>query len=141
MGGGLALGLGVWLLNPPPIPQELTVKQRIARMDWGGAFLLLGSMVCLLIALQEGGITSPWSSSKMCGLLVGFVALLCAFFALQTKLGEKSSISIRLLTHNRSLACTSFVNFTCGASFYLLLYFVPIWCVQAICLLTLFASC
>ncbi|TNY21948.1 major facilitator superfamily domain-containing protein [Rhodotorula diobovata] len=127
MGGGLALGLGVWLLNPPPIPQELTVKQRIARMDWGGAFLLLGSMVCLLIALQEGGITSPWSSSKMCGLLVGFVALLCAFFALQTKLGEKSSISIRLLTHNRSLACTSFVNFTCGASFYLLLYFVPIW--------------
>ncbi|BGP39612.1 hypothetical protein JCM10450v2_003580 [Rhodotorula kratochvilovae] len=127
IGGGVALGLGVWLLNPPPIPQDLSVRQRLVRMDWGGASLLLCSVICLLIALQEGGITSPWSSSKIIGLLVGFVTILCAFFALQVYLGEKSSISIRLLTTNRSLACTSFVNFVCGASYYAILYYLPVW--------------
>ncbi|GAA6047017.1 hypothetical protein JCM3770_004153 [Rhodotorula araucariae] len=127
IGAGIALGLGVWLLNPAPIPQELSVRQRLVRMDWGGACLLLCSMVCLLIALQEGGITTPWSSAKIIGLLVGFVTILCAFFALQVYLGENSSISIRLLTTNRSLACTSFVNFTCGATYYAILYYLPVW--------------
>ncbi|GAA5837960.1 hypothetical protein JCM9279_004082 [Rhodotorula babjevae] len=127
IGGGFALALGIWLLNPPPIPQELTVKQRLKRMDWGGAFILLGAMVCLLIALQQGGITRPWSSSTVIGLLVGFVALMCAFFGLQTWLGEKASISIRLLTRDRSLACVSFVNLMCGASYYAILYYLPIW--------------
>ncbi|GAA5924798.1 hypothetical protein JCM3775_005472 [Rhodotorula graminis] len=127
IGGGFALALGIWLLNPPPIPQELTVKQRLKRMDWGGAFILLGAMVCLLIALQQGGISRPWSSSTVIGLLVGFVGLMCAFFALQTWLGEKASISMRLLTRDRSLACTSFVNLMCGASYYAILYYLPIW--------------
>lgn len=129
IGSSAALALGVWLLNPPSIPQELTVKQRLKRMDWGGAFILLGAMVCLLIALQQGGITKAWSSSIVIGLLVGFVALMCAFFALQTWLGEKASISMRLLTGDRSLACTSFVNLMCGASYYAILYYLPIWCV------------
>ncbi|GJN88969.1 hypothetical protein Rhopal_001940-T1 [Rhodotorula paludigena] len=124
---GLPLALGTWLLNPPLIPQTLSVRQRLFRMDWGGAALLLGSMICLLIALQEGGISSPWSSSKMIGLLVGSGALFIAFLALQTWLGEKSSISMRLLTRDRSLAATSLVNWTCGASFFALLYFIPIW--------------
>lgn len=124
---GLPLALGTWLLNPPLIPQTLTVRQRLFRMDWGGAALLLGSMICLLIALQEGGISSPWSSSKMIGLLVGSGAMFIAFLALQTWLGEKSSISMRLLTRDRSLAATSLVNWTCGASFFALLYFIPIW--------------
>ncbi|BGP31682.1 hypothetical protein JCM10296v2_003456 [Rhodotorula toruloides] len=124
--GALAAILVVLLCKPPLIPQTLPVPRRIARMDWGGALLLLGAMVCLLVALQEGGLKSSWSSGRVIGLLVGFAVLLVAFFALQTYLGEKSSISIRLLTRNRSMAATSLVNFTCGASYYALLYYIPI---------------
>lgn len=118
--------LVVFLCHPVPIPQTLTVRQRLARMDFAGAFILLGAMICLLIALQEGGITSAWSSAKMIGLLVGFGGLMVVFFVLQAYLGDRSSISIRLLM-DRSLAAVSFVNFTCGASYYALLYYIPIF--------------
>ncbi|GAA5885753.1 hypothetical protein JCM6882_007554 [Rhodosporidiobolus microsporus] len=124
--GGLALVLIVFFLNPPRIPQTLTVRERLVRMDWGGAILILGSLICLLIALQEGGITTPWSSSKIIGLLVGFGLILIAFFALQTWLGEKSSISIRLL-RDRSMAACSLLNWTCGATYFALLYYIPIF--------------
>ncbi|GAA6020833.1 hypothetical protein JCM10207_001672 [Rhodosporidiobolus poonsookiae] len=116
--GAVPLVLIVLFCNPPLIPQTLSVRERLIRMDWGGAFLLLGSLICLLIALQEGGITTPWSDSKIIGLLVGFVVILIAFFALQIWLGEKSSISMRLLLRDRSMAATSLVNWTCGAGYY-----------------------
>jgi hypothetical protein len=61
----------------------------------------------------------------MVGLLIGFGLILVAFFVLQSWLGEKSSISMRLL-RDRSLAATTLVNFTCGASYYALLYMIPI---------------
>jgi hypothetical protein len=38
--------------NPPRIKQTLSVKDRLFGMDFTGAFLLLGSLVCVLIALQ-----------------------------------------------------------------------------------------
>lgn len=123
---GVALVLVAVLCHPPPIPQSLTVKQRLLHMDWAGAVLLLGSMVCLLIALQQGGLAWAWSSSQIIGLLVGFFAITAAFFVLQGFLGERSSISLRLM-RNRSLAAVCFVNFTCGASYYSLLYYTAIF--------------
>lgn len=83
-------------------------------MDWAGAVLLLGSTTCLLIALQEGGLITPWKSSKIIGLLVGFVVLFAAFFALQIRLGDAGSISTRLL-RNRSIAFTALENFCCAS--------------------------
>ncbi|GAA5863418.1 hypothetical protein JCM3774_005285 [Rhodotorula dairenensis] len=125
-GGGLAMALVVLLCHPPPIPQTMSVRRRLMHMDWAGAVLLLGSMVCLLIALQRGGLSWAWSSSEIIGLLVGFFALTAAFFVLQAFLGERSSISLRLM-RDRSLAAVCFVNFTCGASYYALLYYIPIY--------------
>lgn len=114
------------LCHPPPIPQTLSVKQRLLHMDWAGAVLLLGSMVCLLIALQQGGLAWAWSSSRMIGLLVGFFAITAFFFVLQGFLGERSSISLRLM-RDRSVAAVCFVNFTCGASYYSILYYTAIF--------------
>jgi len=104
--------------DPPRIPQQYTVKERLMRMDWGGAVLLLSSTVCLLLALQvcspphsrsapytdasqrlqRGGIQDPWSSSTIIGLLVGFVVIFMVFIGFEAWLGDRSSISIRLLT-------------------------------------------
>ncbi|GAA6027680.1 hypothetical protein JCM8097_007979 [Rhodosporidiobolus ruineniae] len=125
--GGLAVVLIILFCNPPRIKQTLPVRERLHQMDFLGAFLLLGSLICLLLALQMGGITAAWSSSKVIGLLVGFVVILAAFFALQTYLGEKSSISMRLLTRDRSLAAVTLVNFTCGASYFAILYWLPLF--------------
>lgn len=120
------MALVVLLCHPPPIPQTMSVRRRLMHMDWAGAVLLLSSMVCLLIALQRGGLSWAWSSSRIIGLLVGFVVLTVAFFVLQAFLGERSSISLRLM-RDRSLAAVCFVNFTCGASYFALLYFIPVY--------------
>lgn len=123
--GAVTMVIIVLWCNPPPIKQTLNVRQRIARMDWTGAALLLGACICLLIALQEGGILTPWRSAKIIGLLVGFVLLLIAFFILQVWLGDSGSISTRLF-RNRSIAFTALENFCCGATYYSVLYYVPI---------------
>ena len=112
-------------MNPPPLRQTLSVRQRIARMDWAGAACLLGALICLLTALQEGGIIMPWRSSKIIGLLVGFGLLMISFFALQVYLGDSGSISTRLL-RNRSIAFTAAENFACGSTYYSILYWVPL---------------
>ncbi|GAA5989050.1 hypothetical protein JCM5350_003640 [Sporobolomyces pararoseus] len=113
--------------DPPLIPQKYTVKERLRRMDWGGAILLLGSTVCLLLALQRGGISDAWSSSTIIGLLVGFVVIFAVFIGFEAWLGDRSSISIRLLT-SRNLGFLSLgPQFACGVTFYSLIYYIPIY--------------
>ncbi|GAA6013479.1 hypothetical protein JCM11491_006095 [Sporobolomyces phaffii] len=112
--------------NPPRIPQEHSVKERLKRMDWGGAALLLGSTVCLLLALQRGGISDAWGSSKIVGLLVGFGVIFIAFIGFETWLGESSSISIRLLRSKDLGFLALGPQFACGVTFYSLIYYVPI---------------
>lgn len=112
------------------------------RMDWGGAVLLLGSTVCLLLALQvsqlsrsfasfkstdilstlqRGGISDPWGSSTIIGLLVGFVVIFAVFLAFETWLGDRSSISMRLL-RSRNLGVLALgPQFACGVTFYSLI--------------------
>ncbi|GAA5942041.1 MDR family MFS transporter [Sporobolomyces koalae] len=113
--------------SPPKIPQQYSVKERLMRMDWVGAALLLSSTVCLLLALQRGGITEPWSSSEIIGLLVGFVVIFAVFIAYEAWLGDRSSISIRLL-RSRNLGLLSLgPQFACGVTFYSLIYYIPIY--------------
>lgn len=50
-----------------------------------GATVLVGSIVCLLLALQWGGIVYPWSNSKVYGCLIGSVLVLALFIAMQIK--------------------------------------------------------
>ncbi|KAK4055977.1 hypothetical protein OIO90_002971 [Microbotryomycetes sp. JL221] len=124
--GGLAMIIIAIWCNPPVVKQTLPVWKRLVLMDWPGAGLLVGAATCLLVALQEGGIKTPWGSGRIIGLLVGFVVMLVLFFVLQWYLGEESSISLRLL-RGRGIGFTSIVNFTCGATYYSVLYYVPIY--------------
>lgn len=124
--GALTALVIYFFCHPPPLPQTLSVKDRFKQMDWFGAGLLLSSTVCLLMALQDGGIITPWRSAKIIGLLVGFFMILVAFFLLQFYLKDNSSISMRLLGQ-RNLFAIAFLNFTVGATYYSLLYYVPVF--------------
>ncbi|KAK4049037.1 hypothetical protein OIV83_004398 [Microbotryomycetes sp. JL201] len=124
--GGITLVIIFFFCNPPVEKQTLSVVQRLLRMDWPGAALLLGSTTCLLVALQEGGVKTPWNSGRIIGLFLGFGLMLIAFFVLQYYLGEESSISLRLL-RGRSIGFTAIVNWCCGASYYSILYYIPIY--------------
>ncbi|KAL8293266.1 hypothetical protein RQP46_000960 [Phenoliferia psychrophenolica] len=124
--GGITVLIVLFFCNPPPIAQTLPILSRLKRMDWIGAVLLLSSSTCLLLALQDGGIVLAWNSSTIIGLLVGFASMLVAFFVLQVYLKEEASINIRVLLQ-RNVFAIGILNFCVGATYYSLLYFVPIF--------------
>ncbi|GAA5990896.1 hypothetical protein JCM10908_000069 [Rhodotorula pacifica] len=122
----LTIVSALFFCYPTLLPQDLPVRQRLARIDWAGAVVLLDALCCLLIALQTAGISSKWSSPRIIGLLSGFVTLTGLFVVLQAYLDEQASISLRLLK-NRSLACAAIVNLASGATYYTLLYWIPLY--------------
>lgn len=55
------------------------------QLDIPGATILIGAIVCLLLALQWGGIVYPWSNAKVYGCLIGFGLILALFIVMQIK--------------------------------------------------------
>ena len=74
---GLA-GLGVIVgYNPPKRPTKhdhLTFLQKLGCVDLIGGFLLTAGLTMVLVALNLGGVTDPWKSSKvLVPLILGVV--------------------------------------------------------------------
>ena len=78
----------VWfaLRNPPPaVKAGLPWKTKIRQLDFPGATVLIGSVTCLMLALQWGGIVYDWSDPKVYGCLIGFGLILVLFAGMQAK--------------------------------------------------------
>lgn len=95
-------------------------------MDPAGTFIFMGAIVCLLLALQWGGVSHAWNSSVIIGLIVGFVLILAAFIALEIYLQERAMLVPRLLKNKTVALSLSYQLFSNG-SFLNLLYFLPIY--------------
>lgn len=91
--------------------RRLPVKTKLRHMDGLGAVTLISAVTCLLLALQWGGHTIPWSSSRIIGLFVGFGCLTIFFGLLQWKLGEKATIPLRILKQRSVLMGCFFIAF------------------------------
>ena len=91
-GGLAALLLAITLRTPAKPPSQLTLKEKIAKMDLAGTVLFISSIVCLFLALQWGGLEYPWSDARVWCLVLGFGLLMIAFIALQLFLGEKYAL-------------------------------------------------
>ena len=79
------------------------MKEKLLQMDIPGFLLITSFVVCYLLALQWGGITQSWNSSNVIGTLVGFVALLLAFLAVEWWQGERALLLPSIL-RNRTIA-------------------------------------
>jgi EmrB/QacA subfamily drug resistance transporter len=64
----LPLGLVAWLMTSSAL-KRLPRHEQPHRIDVLGALLMLGATVALLLALTLGGVTYPWSSPQIFGLL------------------------------------------------------------------------
>jgi len=65
------------------------LREKLGSLDPLGTIILIGSVTCLILALQWGGVTHPWSDSRVWGCLVGFGLTLILFIVYQNRLGEK----------------------------------------------------
>lgn len=69
--GGVAVAVMLFFFKPIPQPGgtiSLTWKERIEQFDILGTVVFIPDVVCLLIALQWGGSTYPWSNGRIIAL-------------------------------------------------------------------------
>jgi uncharacterized membrane protein YbhN (UPF0104 family) len=96
--------------------RDLPLKAKLRSLDYLGATLIFGAICCLLLAIQWGGATYPWSSSRIIGLFVGLGLLLIAFVILQWKLGDGATIPFRILGQRSVLMGSLFICCSQGTS-------------------------
>lgn len=127
IGGATALALLFFLHLPhTSSTSQSTWFQTISRFDPIGTLLFTPCIVCLLLALQWGGTQYAWSDGRIIALFVVFGILLIAFVAVQFWVGDNGTVPPRIIS-NRNIACGCFYSVCVGASFFIMVYYVPIW--------------
>ena len=126
--GGFSAFIILVFFQPPPAakPQEATFKEKMLQLDLPGTFIIMGAVVCYLLAIQWGGTTKSWNDSQVIGLLVGFGLLVIVFILIQYFSGERALLVGRLFKRRNNLMAMLFIFFFAG-SFFVLLYYLPIY--------------
>lgn len=97
-------------------------KQRI---DWLGAFTLVGAVVCLMFALELGGKEYAWNSSVILGLFAGFALLSIVFLITETR-AEEPIISFSMFKM-RLYSSSNVIGMFSGAAFITASVYIPIF--------------
>jgi len=125
--GALAIATVVFFFkNPSRRHTNKTFKQRVKEMDIPGAFFLISAIVCLLLALQWGGIEYPWHDSKVFGCLIGFGLLIIIFITLQLRAGEHATIPPRIIGQRTVTAAALTLSFL-AMGIYTHVYYLPFY--------------
>lgn len=106
--------------------QKLTFKETIQRLDPLGALFLIPSIVCLVLALQWGGTTYPWSAPRIAGLLAAFAILFVGFILVEALTPKTAMAPARILL-NRSIAGSMFFGFLIYGGTMAVTYYLAIW--------------
>jgi hypothetical protein len=114
--------------NPERKTRKLTFTEKLKEIDILGAFFLICAIVCLLLALQWGGIKYPWHDSKVFGLIIGFAVLISIFIGLQFKMGDKATIPPRIF-RQRTVLTSSWFSCLLGMGIYT---YVDAFCARAV---------
>lgn len=97
-------------------------KQKI---DWLGAFTLVGAVVCLMFALELGGNEYDWNSVTIIGLFVGFVILFISFLIAEKKASDPV-ISFTMF-QDRLFRSSTLVGLFYGIAFIVASIYIPIY--------------
>jgi len=101
--------------------------KREHRIDWLGAVLLVGSVVCLLLALSFGGSRGgwAWSSGRIVGLFIGFAVLAVLFLVVETRATEPV-LPLRLF-RRPTFSIANAATFILGFSMFGAIIYVPLY--------------
>ncbi|KAJ7618498.1 DHA14-like major facilitator [Roridomyces roridus] len=111
----------------PDSEAALTFWQRLDQFDPVGTVTrFIPAIVCLLLALQWGGSKYEWSNGRIIALFVLFALLISIFIAVQIWKQDLGTVPPRIFK-KRSVMAGTFFSFCLGSSFFILVYFIPIW--------------
>ncbi|MCJ1377221.1 hypothetical protein MMC17_000313 [Xylographa soralifera] len=104
----------------------MSFREKLKQIDIWGTLAFLPAMVCLLVGLQWGGTTYPWSSGRVVALLVIAALLFVAFTIIQIWKQEAATLPPRIITQ-RSICSGAVFSFLLGGAYFVLLYYLPVW--------------
>ncbi|KAI0144375.1 major facilitator superfamily domain-containing protein [Xylariaceae sp. FL1272] len=126
--GGLALAV-IAIFFPEPdrkIDAAKGWKDTVMSFDPIGTAVLIPDVIVLLLALQWGGTTYPWSDGRIIALLVLFSVLLITWILLQYFQGDRATVPGRII-RPRSIWSACLFSLASGAVLFVAIYYIPIW--------------
>jgi MFS family permease len=124
--GGVVVAILLLILKTPPKKNTLTLREQFIKLDPIGTLVFLPGIVCLLLPLQWGGTTYPWSNWRIPVLFVLAAILLGIFTLVQFKSGDNATVPIHIIKQ-RSIASAIYFQFLLSGSMMVVIYFVPQW--------------
>jgi hypothetical protein len=118
----------VWLFFklPKRNSASLNWRRKILEIDLIGAFFLICAIISLLLALQWGGTTYPWSDSKVWGCILGFVLLIAIFIGQQFWRKDRATIPPRIFGQRTVLFCSLYSLFV-NIAVYPHIFYLPFY--------------
>lgn len=107
-----------------PVPKG-NLKQKLKRIDYAGAGIVLVFATLFLLAMNFGGQLYPWKSAAVIVPLVLTVLLICLLVYVETKV-EEPLMPPRLFK-NVSVASVLATNWFFGMTFFVMIYYLPIY--------------
>lgn len=116
-----------------PYQEKRDIKRTLAGLDSVGILFLITALVCLLLALQWGGLRYSWSDARIVVLLASFAILIVMFFLIQRWVpAAHSSVPLHIVCQRSIVAgCIYYVGW--GGGFMPLVYFVSLPCQKILC--------
>lgn len=125
--GGVAMAvIALFVHLPTPKRRHVTLREQINQLDPIGTAVFLPGVVCLLLALQWGGTTYPWSNWRIILLLVLFGVLMPIFIYIQYIKQETATVPPRIFKQ-RTVMAGMWFTFCVGGAMMTVVYFLPIW--------------
>lgn len=100
--GGFAAGIILIIFTTPKASYSEETRnaprlEKLLQMDLIGTGLILAAVICLLLALEWGGVTKPWNSSDVIGTLIGFGLITVLFVLVEWWQGSRALLLARIL--------------------------------------------
>ncbi|KAF2494568.1 MFS general substrate transporter [Lophium mytilinum] len=125
--GGAVMILVFFLLHIPSRPTtNIPLKDKLHQLNALGLLALLPGVICLCLALQWGGTTHPWNSSRIIALLILASLLLLAFAFIQAWQPTQAILPPRIFLQ-RSILAGFWLSSCLGAHQMLFIYYLPLY--------------
>lgn len=116
----------VFFFPPQIATSSSSLRQKLLDLDLVGIIVILGAAVMFFLALQFGGQTGHWSSSRIIGLLTGAGVTLVVFLLWQRRRGDRALVPPNIILQ-RSVAASCGVAFFTYSTLLVHVYYLPIW--------------
>ncbi|KAI8957488.1 major facilitator superfamily domain-containing protein [Daldinia sp. FL1419] len=127
--GAVSAVVVIFLVKLPSqqnVARSKGVRQVVEKFDLLGTVIFMPSIICLLLALEWGGLTYAWSNWRIILCLSLFGVSFIAWLYVQHVKGDRGTLPLRILKQ-RSVSGGLFYTFGRFASLYLVIYYTPIW--------------